>query len=298
MIEILLKITIALVMFGIGLSISLEELRKIFSRPRKLIIGLIAQIIILPLFVFILVSLINLSPEYKVGLVILAACPGGTLSNFISYIIKADTPLSVGLTTTNSLITLVTIPFYTNLALTLFMKNTEQIILPISQIMKEILIITIIPVLIGSVINYIKKDKTKSTENIIKITSIILLGIVFTLKAISSLQNKQFILNINEIILWAILLNVFGFLMGYILANMLKFPNKTAVTFGIEIGLQNTVLALLISDGILKNPVIGEPALIYAGFSFWTTFLFGIIFRKKIKIKDLIKGLNQKDDVK
>jgi bile acid:Na+ symporter, BASS family len=281
LINILLSITLFLIMVSIGSSIELKLLKKTFKKPKKLIIGLFLQIVIFPLFAFLIASISNLSVEYKIGLVILAACPGGTLSNFITYLIKGETALSVGLTSTNSLVILLTIPIYISLAFATFLNETISLNLPIFNLIFQVFLLVIFPVLIGSVMRYKRPNKTIKSQKFLKIASSVLLALFFLIKFIGSESaggvglTKEMVL---AILPWALLLNLVGLFLGFLFMKILKKNNQIATTMGIEIGLQNTVLALLITDAILLQPNLGHPILIYALFSFWTTLAFGLIF--------------------
>ena len=267
-------------MISIGSSIQFTELRDIFKRPKKLILGLILQIILFPLFAFLIANISSLSPEYKIGLIILAACPGGTLSNFISYLVKADTPLSVGLTSTNSLVILITIPIYISLAFATFLGEAISVIPPILEILGTVSFLVIVPVLLGSYLRHLKPKKTIKAQKLLKFISSILLAVFFLIKFLGSEQaggigvSKEMVLSILP---WALALNIGGLFLGWGISRAFKISNRGATTMGIEVGLQNTVLALVVTDVILLQPILGHPALIYALFSFWTTLLFGII---------------------
>lgn len=273
-------------MMIIGSSIELNQLKNTFRKPKKLILGLILQIFLFPLFAFLISGISNLSPEYKLGLIILAACPGGTLSNFISYLIKADTPLSIGLTSTNSLFILITIPIYISLGFLIFLKEPVSVITPVAHILTTVFLLVIIPVLIGSYFRHMHPRETTNSQKLFKIIASVLLGVFFLIKIIGSEQiggiglSKDLILTILP---WALLLNIVGLFLGFGISKTFRLSVKTATTMGIEVGLQNTVLALLITDVVLLQPVLGHPALIYALFSFWTTLLFGIILFKENK---------------
>lgn len=286
LINILLSTTLFLIMLGVGSSIELDELKKIFSKPKKIIFGLILQIILFPIFAFLISLISNLPPEYQFGILILAACPGGTMSNFISYLIKGDTALSVGLTSTNSLIIFLTIPLYVSIGSYFFLGDFVSINLPIIKLISQILFLLIIPVLIGTFFRKNKEKLTLRLQKPIKIISAILLIIFFLIKffAGESSGGEQIGKDIFLSILpWVLILNIGGLLMGYSLSRVFTKNKRTSTTMGIEIGLQNTVLALLLTDVILLKPVLGHPALIYALFSFWTTILFGYLMLKKRK---------------
>jgi len=268
-------------MISVGSSIELRHLKRIFQRPKRLIWGLVLQIVLFPAFAFLIASISNLPVEYKVGLIILAACPGGALSNFITYLIKGDTALSVSLTSTNSLVILLTIPIYLSLAFTTFLNQSITVTLPVLNLILQVLILVIIPVLIGSTLRYFKPKQTLKIQTPLKIFSSILLAVFFTIKVFGPTSiggigiTKELVLTIFP---WALLLNIGGLFLGFLIMKALKSNNKIATTMGIEVGLQNTILALLITDVILLQPMLGHPALIYGMFTFWTTLVFGILF--------------------
>jgi BASS family bile acid:Na+ symporter len=278
-------------MLGVGSSIKLGELKKIFSKPKKIIFGLILQIIIFPLLAFLLAIISNLPPEYRVGIVILAACPGGTMSNFISYLVKGDTALSVGLTSTNSLVILLTTPLYIGLASYIFLGSFVMVNLPIINLISQILILLILPVLIGALFRKNKEKLTLKLQKPIKIISTILLAIFFLIKFFAGESSggeqigKEIILSLLP---WVLALNLMGLFTGYWFSRIFTKNKRTSTTMGIEVGLQNTVLALLITDVILLEPILGHPALIYGLITFWTTILFGyLMLKNKFKEKDL-----------
>lgn len=281
LINLLLSTTLFLIMISVGSSIELSQLKRIFQKPKRLIIGLIIQIILFPIFAFLIASISNLPPEYKVGLIILAACPGGTLSSFITYLVKGNTALSVGLVSTNSLIVLFTIPFYLGLAFLTFLNQSISVTLPVLEIIFQVILLAILPVIIGSVLRYYFSNKIEKSQKYLKIVSSVLLATFFIIKFLGSESiggigiNKEMVFSILP---WAVILNVVGFFIGYLTMKLMNSDNKTSTTIGIEVGLQNTVLALLITDVILLQPTLGHPALIYALFSFWITLAFGFIF--------------------
>jgi bile acid:Na+ symporter, BASS family len=273
-------------MTSIGSSIPIRHLGGIFKKPKKIILGLILQIILLPLFAFLIVSISGLSPIYKIGIIILAACPGGTLSNFISYIIKGDTPLSVGLTSTNSLVILLTIPLYVALGFLAFDGSIMNLSLPIGNLIFQVFLLVIIPVLLGSTLRYFFLKPTLKMQKPLKIISSAFLAIFFVMKFFAAESVTGVGINFNlilTIIPWLLILNIGGFFIGYLISKLFKLNQKSSTTMGIEIGLQNTILALLITDVLLLKPEMGIPALLYGLFTFWTTLLLGFIFIRKKK---------------
>ena len=122
---IILGVSLAIIMLGMGLSLVVDDFKRIFLQPKSIIIGLINQLILLPIIAFVLVSIFQLQPEIAVGVMILAACPGGATSNLISHLAKADAALSVTLTAFSSFITIITIPFIVNFSLEQFLNESN-----------------------------------------------------------------------------------------------------------------------------------------------------------------------------
>ena len=139
----LIAIVLALIMFGIGASLKFNDFKDLFKHPKSVFLGLGLQMIFLPLFVTLIVSLFPLSPYLKIGLVVLSLCPGGATSNFISYLLKLDTALSISLTSINSILILITIPLGTNIALTIFLHEGHNIVLSVSETIFNVIILTI-----------------------------------------------------------------------------------------------------------------------------------------------------------
>ena len=148
-IDFLVSAVLATIMFGVGLSINFDDLRQIYKSPRALVLGLVSQMILLPLIAFLVVGFTDLSPTVKAGFVILAACPGGTTSGFVTVLFRGNVALSVSLIAVNSLLTLATIPLLVNLALTVFMGRHSPFELPIVASFLQIFFITLLPAITG-----------------------------------------------------------------------------------------------------------------------------------------------------
>jgi len=277
-------------MISVGSSIKLFEIKKIFKNPKKIWIGLLLQVIALPLIAIIIAIFAPISVYYKIGIVILAACPGGAMSNFISYLIKADVPLSVGLTSTNSFITIFTIPVYVAISYFIFFGNFVSIKLPIIPIISKILLMVILPVIIGISLRERNERIIIRFEKSLKIISTFLLLIIFLIKFFANSSMGGSGLSFDVILLlfpYLFILNIMGLFIGYDVSIKAKLSKRTAITMGIEVGLQNTVLTLLITDVILKNTQLGYPALVYAMFSFISTLLFGFFMSKSHLIRKI-----------
>jgi len=280
--SILLPLVLALIMFGMGLSLSVKDFENIFRYPKAIIVGLTLQMLILPIVAFLIAWSSPLSPEFKVGLIIIAACPGGTVSNLITYLFRGNVALSISLTTVNSLLTIFTVPLIVNIALNFFIGSSSEINLPFGNTFWQIFIITLFPCALGILINYYFPN---FSENIRKPLNYIMptaLGLVM-LGTIYFSQKTEVSLSFEDY-LWispfAFLLNISGMLIGYYTAKNLKLRKENRFTIAVEVGLQNTGLALNVASNakLLNNPLMAAPASVYALFTFFTAVGIGFIF--------------------
>lgn len=274
---------LATIMLGVGLSLTLKDFKRIFQYPKAIIIGLSSQLVLMPCIAFAIAFASNLSPEMKVGLVIISICPGGASSNLIIYLLRGNLALAVTFTIFNSIITLFSIPAIANLALFVFLHAQTEIHLPFLSTVIQIFIITIIPVGIGVFIRQVKTEFAEKLEKPLDYILSVLLGTVFIVKIFASRNSGGIDLGFIEafaIFPFVFLLNLFGMFGGYAIAKISKLGMKSRFTIGIEVGMQNTAMALLISGTLLSNAPMQKPALVYATFSFFTAILFGWIMKK------------------
>ncbi len=280
-IDFLISSVLALVMFGIGASLEFRDFTHVFKPPKSLILGLSLQMIFLPALAFGVVLLTDLNPILKVGLIIVSFCPGGTNSNFISYIVNADVPLSIALTTVNSVLILFTIPLYTNLSLEYFLGKSNQVSLSLEQAFGQVFLLILFPALLGLGFRRLFHRLAERLEKPLKRINIALLAIIYSIKFFGSEENGGS--GISPEAVFAILpgaaaIHLLSMLASYALARWIfRSNNLTSTTIGIEVGLQNTTLAILITGTILGNNEMTQPALVVALFSFFTTLLFALI---------------------
>ena len=279
-IDYLLSAVLMLITFAIGSSLRFSDFENIFKKSKPLYLGLFLQMVFLPICAFIIAEFMNLSPAEKVGLVIVSICPGGTTSNFISYLIKADTALAVALTAVNSLLILLTIPVLSNWALELFMGGHTQVSLPIIDMVWEVAKVIIIPALLGLFFNRFFPNISLKIRFPLKVVNTILLGMVFAIKFFGGTESGGSGISVDEI--WrllpaTLLIHLTAMICSYFIALKSKLSGVQATTISIEVGLQNTALAILVAGTLLGNADMTKPALVYAIFSFFTTFAFAIV---------------------
>lgn len=258
---IILAISLMIIMLGMGLSLVVDDFKRIFVQPKSIIIGLVNQIIILPIVAYILASTFSLQPEISVGLMILAACPGGPTSNLISHLAKADTALSVTLTAFSSFITILTIPFIVNFALESFLDKSNLIQLDVLQTLLQILLIVIIPITIGMYIRNKKESFALKMGKPVRIASGILLVVIILGLIIK--EKETLVTSFEEAGLVVVILNLFVMFFAYYSAKLFKINNKRSLSIAIESGIQNGTLGITVAVVLLNNSTFALVSALY-----------------------------------
>jgi bile acid:Na+ symporter, BASS family len=285
-IDILIGFVLASIMFGLGLSVTETNFKNLLLAPRAFVIGLGSQMIALPIIAFIILMFSNLPAPFKVGIMILAACPGGTTSGFVTYLFKGNVALSISLTAINSLLTIFTIPFIVNIALRYYMKQEVVLHLPLLSSVTQIFFVTLFPAALGVFVRRVKPIIAQVLQKQIKYILMALLAIVYSIKFFAKEHHGGTGITFAEV--WTIIpiafvFNVacFVFSIGFGKITLLKI--RDAFTIAFEVSLHNTTLAVLIAGTLLQNQDMVKPALIYSMFSFWSAVLFGFITKSIYK---------------
>ena len=279
-IDILISIVLASIMFGLGLSLTVDNFKNIVLFPRAFFIGLGSQMIALPIIAYIILLFSNLPDVFKVGIMILAACPGGTTSGFVTYLLKGNVALSISLTAFNSMLTIFTIPFIVNLALGYYMNQEAKLHLPVLSSIIQIFLVTLLPAALGVFVRSIKPVIALLVQKWLKYILMLLLAGVYTIKFFAGEQHGGTGITSAEVWMimpYAFIFNVVCFLFSIGIGKISRLTIRDALTIAIEVSLHNTTLALLIAGTLLRNQDMVKPALIYTMFSFWSAVLFGVI---------------------
>ncbi len=273
--SIILPVSMAIIMLGMGLSLTINDFKNVVNYPKAAMLGLFNQLIILPIMGFLIAIIFKLSPEMAVGLVLVAACPGGATSNLITHVSKGDSALSITLTAISSVITVFSIPLVISFALLYFLNNSDiEVQLPILKTIFQIMGITVIPVGIGMVVKHFNERFAIKMERPVRIASVVIL-IIVVIGVVAA--NKANILPYFKTAgLVTILLNISTMLIGFLSAKMFRLNLKQTITITIESGVQSAVLAMVIATTILKQPNMAIPAAVYSlvmlfsgGFMMW-----------------------------
>lgn len=281
-IDFLIDLVLAFITMSLGLNLRRRDFQKLFYNPKSLTIGLLAQMFFLPLIAFLLMSLSDFSAEVKVGFLIISLCPGGVTSNLVSFLLKGNIALSISLTVINGLLCMFTIPLLTNWSLNYFIGNNADINLPVLSTIQHIALVTVLPATIGVFIRGRLPQLALKIIPILKYLLPALLMVIFTVKIFAPVEKGGIHLTSNEIInqgYWVLILNFLSMLFGYILGFIFKIDFKNKITIIVEVGLQNTALALLIAGNILNNTEMQKPAMVYAIITFVSTLFFGWLIK-------------------
>jgi len=255
-------------MFGMGLSLLKDDFIRILQNPTAVIIGLLSQIILLPIIAYVLISLLGADTDIAIGIMILAACPGGPTSNLITHLAKGDTGLSVSLTAANSLITIFTIPFVVDFALTQFLDASEMIQIDKLKTIIQIFVIVIIPVSIGMALKASKPTFADKMSRPVKIASAVVLFLVIIGLILKKKENL--IPYLKQAGLIALALNLATMLIGFVAAKLAKLNLAQSITISIESGIQNGTMAIAIASGILMNENYAIAPAVYSLIMFFS----------------------------
>ncbi len=277
----MLPAVLMIIMFGIGLSLERKDFKNIFLSPGPIVIGLISQMVLLPLVAFLLVGFTDLSPVVKVGFILIAACPGGTAANLVAHLLKGNLALCVSLTALNSTLILITLPVIVNIGLLLFVGESQDIHLPIWNTIFKIFYTTLIPVFAGLALRErMKRIAIKLVEPMKYIMTILLFIVFAGIILTDSDGSTTGLNNYLALVPWAFGLNIISMTIGYFFSRAWKLDNKDNYTISVQVGLQNSALAIFVAESLLNNHLMAMVAVIYSSFTFFTTALFGYIAKR------------------
>tara|TARA_A100001015_G_scaffold75627_1_gene83950 strand:+ start:1713 stop:2549 length:837 start_codon:yes stop_codon:yes gene_type:complete len=256
--DVILPLSLAFIMFSLGLGLSINDFTRVFFKPRDFLIGLFFQIIVLPIVAIIIVLFWPLSPELAVGVMILAAAPGGVTSNVLTSYAKGNIALSISLTAINSILCVITVPII--LILSLYVLgfgnlNEGQSLLNVSL---QMFLIVTIPVIIGVLLS----NLLSSFEKIFKNISIILFALVLIGAIVS--QRENVVSYFAQAGLVMLVLNIIMMIIVYFLSRYFRASKETFRCWLMEVGLQNGTLAIVVANTFFASTVYLIPAAIYS----------------------------------
>ena len=268
--QVLLPAILGIIMFGMGLSLVKEDFVRIARVPKSVAAGLLGQVILLPLFAFALVTAFSAPIEIAIGLMILAACPGGTTSNLISHIARANLALSVSLTAITTVICVITTPFLITFSINHFTQS-DNIEFSLIGISLKLVILLIVPISIGMLLRHFFSKAARRAEPFFRHFSTVFMLMLIVVIAYQEREMMQ--ASFPDIFYITFSLNIGATIMGVLLAKAFSLSKKDGLTLGIEIGTQNASMAMLIAITFIENSAYSIAAGIYGVTMYLGAFL-------------------------
>lgn len=269
--NLLLPLALGIIMLGLGLGLTIEDFKRVARYPRAVLIGLFLQIGVLPWAAFGLALLFKLPAELAVGLMLLAASPGGATANIYSHLARGDVALNITLTAVNSVLCLLTLPIILNLSLEYFLGAGQYVPPPVQKIV-EVATIILLPVAIGMLVRSRAPAFAERMEKPIRLLSVVVLALLIVAAVAGEWQTLlSFFAAVGVACL---LFNLVSMGSGYLAPLALKLPRRQATAIAMEIGIHNGTLAIYIALNVLGNATMSIPAALYSLMMFFTAAMF------------------------
>ncbi|UNK70168.1 bile acid:sodium symporter family protein [Microbacterium sp. H1-D42] len=276
-----LPVALGIIMLGLGLSLTVADFARVLKQPKAVLIALLCQLLILPAICFGLVLAFQLPPVLAVGMMMLAASPGGTTANLYSHLFRGDVALNVSLTAVNSVIAVITLPVITNFAIAYFQPFDDQLGLQWAKAL-EVFAIVLLPVAVGMLIRRFAPRFASAMDKPVRIASVIILVVVIA-GAVAS--NWQLLVdNFAQLALITVLFCLISLTIGFFVPRMLKVGHRQAIASSFEIGIHNSTLAIVIAQSVLGSVELSLPAAVYGVLMFFVAFGFGFLIRGKARV--------------
>jgi BASS family bile acid:Na+ symporter len=281
--DVLLPLALGIIMLGLGLSLTVADFKRVVVFPRAVFVGLACQMLILPGVCYAIARGFGLAPELAVGMMLLAASPGGATANLFSHLARGDVALNITLTATNSLLSIVTLPLIVEFSLRAFLSQEQQIPLQFSKVV-QVFAVVLVPVAIGMVVRARKPAVSQKLERPVRSLSAVFLLLVILAAVLKERANLGGYF--HQVGLPALLFNVASMGVGYFVPRLVRISEKQAVAIGMEIGIHNGTLAIAVAMTILGSSAFAIPAAIYSLIMFFTAGAFGWIMSKRLSASE------------
>jgi len=279
--QVILPISLAFIMLTLGLALKAADFKRVIVQPRDFFIGAVSQVLLLPAVAFALVSLWPIEPALAVGVMILAACPGGVTSNLLTHLARGDTALSVSLTAVISLVSVITLPIIVGFSITHFMDAATAPKLKLVETIAGVFLITTVPVVFGMILRHFMPRTAKASQRVARhiatgLFVIIVLGAIYSERA-----------NIVDYFIQAgpatLTLNVVMMALAFSLGALFRLGPEQRTAITMECGLQNSTLAIFVGATLLKNTTMIVPGGIYGLLMFATAgaYIWGVSRRRR-----------------
>ena len=254
-------------MFGMGMTINANDFKNILRHPKDVLIGCLAQFLVMPLISYLLAVTFNLPTPIAIGVILVGCCPGGTASNIITHIAGGDTTLSVSMTVVSTLLCPILTPLW------IYMLAGQWVDVSILSMITSVVKVVLVPIILGIIINYKMKNKKEYLSSVMPLVSVV--SVLLLIAGIVASNKEQLLICGSTVFIIVILHNVIGMLLGFVIAKLFKMdlPKSTAVC--VEVGMQNSGLAVSLAlSNFATQPLCAVPGAI---FSIWHNISGGIL---------------------
>ncbi|WJV50512.1 bile acid:sodium symporter family protein [Streptomyces flavofungini] len=276
----LLPAVLAVIMFGLGLGLTVADFRRVTAHPRPVAVALCCQLVLLPAACLGLVLAFDLSPALAVGMMLLAASPGGTMANIFSHLFGGDVALNVTLTAINSVIAVFTLPLVVNLSLDHFMSGTDEALGLRFEKTLQVFLVVLVPVAAGMLVRQRRPDFAERSTQAVKVTAVGALVAVIIAAVVSERENVLGYL--ADVGLVAFLFAAISLTIGYGATRLARGDHRQSVATCFEIGMHNTTLsmAIALSPSLLDSTRMAIPSAVYAVEMFVMALAAGFLLRR------------------
>ncbi|TSH71734.1 bile acid:sodium symporter family protein [Acinetobacter sp. RF15A] len=276
-ITIFLPLALAIIMVGLGLELTPKDFARVTQHPKAVLVALFCQLVLLVGIAFVLCKLLALPPLLAVGLMLLAASPGGSTANLFSYLFKGDLALNITLTAINSVIAALTLPLIVNFSIMHFMQDSQQISLQFAKIL-QVFGIILLPVGIGMLIRRYSPKLTEKLNKPLRIFAVIFLILIIAGAIYSERSNiAEYLAQVG---LAAVLFCIFSLSIGYFVPRLMNINTAQARASAFEIGIHNSTLAMTIALTVMSSTAVAMPAAVYSIFMYIFAAIFGFLLNR------------------
>lgn len=276
--SVLLPLILGFIMFSLGLGLTVDDFKRIFTQPRALLVGAVCHFVILPLACFFLLSVWGMTGAFAVGFMILAACPTGSTSNLLTYLARGDVALALSFTAVASVATIFTLPIVVTWALGHYMGAARAIDVPVGLMMGQVALVLGVPVSLGMFVRHCWSDWALRFEPRATRVATVLFVLIVVLAVAKNWQLMRD--NFSTLAPFALLLNLSMLFVGFAVAWAVRLSRRQSITLGIETAVQNAALALVIGSTVLKNDAMAIPGALYGVIMYGGGLLFALGMRR------------------
>jgi BASS family bile acid:Na+ symporter len=273
-----LPVALGVIMFGLGLDLTPGDFARIGKRPKAVAIALACQLLLLPAACFGLVLLFRLPPVLAVGMMLLAASPGGTTANLYSHLFRGDVALNISLTAINSVIAVLTLPVIVNLSIAWFQPGDMTVGLQLKKTI-EVFMIVLAPVCLGMLVRGFKPGFARAMDKPVRLASVVILTLVIAGAVVSNFAvlKNDFIALAGIVVSFCVL----SLCIGFMVPRLFRINREQSIASAFEVGLHNATLAIVIAQSVLMVPDMSLPAAVYGVLMFPLAAVFGLLITRK-----------------